>query len=126
RFDAVVIDEAQDFADSWWDPVLAALRDDEDGGLFVFSDEGQRVFDRQGAPPVPLVSLVLDRNLRNTRQIATTFQPLVDHPIRFLGSDGPDVRFVGCSRADALNTGDDQVEKLLEAGWRPEDVALLT
>ncbi|MBU3749381.1 MAG: nuclease, partial [Mycobacterium sp.] len=27
RFDAIVIDEAQDFADSWWDPVLAALRD---------------------------------------------------------------------------------------------------
>lgn len=126
RFDAVVIDEAQDFADSWWDPVLAALRDDEDGGLFVFSDEGQRVFDRQGAPPVPLVSLVLDRNLRNTRQIATTFQPLVDHPIRFWGSDGPEVRFVPCDGADAVNVGDDQVEELLAAGWRPEDVALLT
>lgn len=126
RFDAVVIDEAQDFADSWWDPVLAALRDDEDSGLFVFSDEGQRVFDRHGAPPVPLVSLVLDRNLRNTRQIASTFQPLVDHPMRFLGSDGPEVRYVACDGSEALAVGDDQVEELLEAGWRPEDVALLT
>lgn len=126
RFDAVVVDEAQDFADSWWDPVLASLRDDEDGGLFVFSDEGQRVFDRQGTPPVPLVSLVLDRNLRNTRQIAATFRPLVDHPIRFLGADGPEVRFVACSREDAAATGDDQVEMLLDEGWRPEDVALLT
>ncbi|MEB3021468.1 NERD domain-containing protein [[Mycobacterium] crassicus] len=126
RFDAVVIDEAQDFADAWWDPVLASLRDDQDGGLFVFSDEGQRVFDRQGTPPVPLVSLVLDRNLRNTRQIATTFQPLVDHPIRYLGADGPEVRFVACTREDAAEAGDDQVEKLLEDGWRPEDVALLT
>lgn len=126
RFDAVVVDEAQDFADAWWDPVLASLRDDEEGGLFVFSDEGQRVFDRQGTPPVPLVPLVLDRNLRNTRQIATTFQPLVDHPIRYLGADGPEVHFVPCSRADAAETGDDQVEKLLDDGWRPEDVALLT
>lgn len=25
RFDAVVVDEAQDFADAWWDPLLAAL-----------------------------------------------------------------------------------------------------
>ncbi|MEB3032062.1 nuclease-related domain-containing DEAD/DEAH box helicase [[Mycobacterium] nativiensis] len=126
RFDAVAVDEAQDFADAWWDPVLASLRDDQEGGLFVFSDEGQRVFDRQGTPPVPLVSLVLDRNLRNTRQIATTFQPLVDHPIRYLGADGPEVRFVPCSREDAADTGDDQVEKLLDDGWRPEDVALLT
>lgn len=126
RFDAVVVDEAQDFADAWWDPVLASLRDEEEGGLFVFSDEGQRVFDRQGTPPVPLVPLVLDRNLRNTRQIASTFQPLVDHPIRYLGADGPEVHFVPCSRADAAETGDDQVEKLLDDGWRPEDVALLT
>lgn len=125
RFDAVVIDEAQDFADTWWDPLITALRDPEDGGLFVFSDEGQRVFDRQGTPPVPMVSLVLDRNLRNTRQIATTFQPLVDHPIRFLGADGAEVAFVASSPDDAMDTGDDQVEALLEEGWRPEDVALL-
>ncbi|MCV7316144.1 NERD domain-containing protein [Mycolicibacillus parakoreensis] len=125
RFDAVVVDEAQDFADTWWDPLLTALRDPDDGGLFVFSDEGQRVFDRQGTPPVPLVSLVLDRNLRNTRQIATTFQPLVDHPIRFLGADGPDVTFVACNPTEAMEVGDDQVEALLEEGWRPEDIALL-
>lgn len=32
RFDSIVIDEAQDFADSWWDPVLAALRDPRPAG----------------------------------------------------------------------------------------------
>ena len=32
--------------------------------------------------------LVLDHNLRNTRQIANAFQPLVDHPMRFLGGGG--------------------------------------
>jgi len=126
RFDAVVIDEAQDFADAWWDPILAALRDDESGGIYVFTDEGQRVFDRHGAPPVPLVPLILDHNLRNTRQIATAFQPLVDHPMRFLGGEGPAVTFVACSTAEAVAAGDDQVDLLLESGWRPEDVALLT
>jgi hypothetical protein len=126
RFDAVVVDEAQDFADSWWDPILASLRDDETGGIFVFSDEGQRVFDRYGAPPVPLVPLLLDHNLRNTRQIANTFQPLVDHPMRFLGGDGPDVKFVACTPDEAMDAGDDQIEMLLEQGWRPEDLALLT
>ncbi|CAM2952128.1 nuclease [Mycobacterium intermedium] len=126
RFDSIVVDEAQDFADAWWDPLLAALADEETGGLYIFTDEGQRVFNRFGSPPVPLVPLLLDHNLRNTRQIATAFQPLVDHPMRFLGGDGPAVKFVPCSQEDAMNVGDDEVELLLEQGWRPEDVALLT
>jgi hypothetical protein len=126
RFDSIVVDEAQDFADAWWDPLLAALKDDEEGGIYVFTDEGQRVFSRHGSPPVPLVPLILDHNLRNTRQIANAFQPLVDHPMRFLGGEGPVVTFVPCSREDAMGEGDDQIELLLEQGWRPEDLALLT
>jgi hypothetical protein len=126
RFDSIVIDEAQDFADSWWDPILAALRDPDTGGIYLYSDEGQRVFDRTGTPPVPLVPLILDHNIRNTRQIATAFGPLVDHPMRFLGGEGPEVRFVACERDQAHEVGDDQVDVLLDAGWRPEDVALLT
>ncbi|MGE5697671.1 MAG: NERD domain-containing protein [Candidatus Sericytochromatia bacterium] len=126
RFDAIVVDEAQDFADAWWDPLLAALKDEETGGLYVFTDEGQRVFERHGSPPVPLTPLILDHNLRNTRQIATAFQPLVDHPMRMLGSDGPAVTFIPCSREEAMDVGDDQIEALLDQGWRSEDLALLT
>src|SRR5690606_38648530 len=76
KFDAIVVDEAQDFADSWWTPLLGALRDEEEGGLYVFSDENQRIFARFGRPPVALVPLVLDHNLRNTRQIHDAFAPL--------------------------------------------------
>ena len=126
RFDAVVIDEAQDFADQWWVPILASLKDAETGGIFLFSDEGQRVFDRQGAPPLPLVPLVLDHNMRNTRQIARAFDPLVGQRMRLLGGEGPVVRFVACQSANAVDVADDQVEALMDEGWRPEDLALLT
>ncbi len=126
RFDSIVVDEAQDFADDWWDPLLAALKDEETGGIYVFTDEGQRVFNRHGSPPVPLVPLILDQNVRNTRQIANAFQPLVDHPMRFLGGEGPAVTFVACGGDEAMNVGDDQIEVLLDDGWRPEDLALLT
>jgi hypothetical protein len=84
------------------------------------------VFNRLGSPPVRLVPLILDHNVRNTRQIASAFQPLVDHPMRFLGGEGPAVKFVACSRDNAMDAGDDEVELLLEDGWRPEDVSLLT
>ncbi|MDY6810410.1 MAG: NERD domain-containing protein [Actinomycetota bacterium] len=126
RFDAIVVDEAQDFADEWWKPMLACLRDPEISGIYVFSDEAQRVFDRQGSPPVPLVPLVLDHNLRNTRQIATAFSPLVGQRMQLRGGEGPAVRFVACSSEEAMDVADDQIDPLLEEGWRPEDIALLT
>jgi hypothetical protein len=126
RFDAVVVDEAQDFADDWWTPIMRCLRDEETGGLYVYSDENQRVFARFGRPPVPLVPLVLDHNLRNTRQVCDAFMPLAPMRMRSRGGDGPDVTYVPCSVEDALDVASDQVDLLIDAGWRPEDIALLT
>jgi Nuclease-related domain/UvrD-like helicase C-terminal domain/AAA domain len=126
KFDAVVVDEAQDFADAWWPALLAALRDEEAGGVYVFTDEGQRVFARFGGPPIALVPLVLDQNLRNTRQIADTFSPLAPMRMRLAGGEGPDVRFVECRADEAVDVADDEVDRLIDVGWRPEDIALLT
>ncbi|WP_168698795.1 nuclease-related domain-containing DEAD/DEAH box helicase [Gordonia paraffinivorans] len=126
RFDAIVVDEAQDFADDWWKPLLACLKDPENGGIYVFIDEAQRVFARQGSPPVDLVPLVLDHNLRNTKQIAETFKPLVGQRMQLHGGDGAEVRFIPCSPEEALEVADDQIDLLLDEGWRPEDIALLT
>jgi hypothetical protein len=125
-YDALVIDEAQDFADLWWPAALAALRDEDAGGMYVFSDEGQRVFSRFGGPPVGLVPLVLDHNLRNTRQIAESFSSLTPIRMRLGQVDGPDVRLVECTSKEAVDQADDAVDVLLEDGWRPQDVALLT
>lgn len=126
RFDSFVVDEAQDFAESWWRPLIAALRDDEEGGLFLYSDENQRLFNRFGRPPVPLIPLVLDHNLRNTRQIAEVFRPLAPSRMRLEGGDGPEVAHIPASPEHALDAADDQVEALLDEGWAPGSIALLT
>ena len=126
KYDSVIVDEAQDFADSWWRPVLKSLRDEQEGGIFVYSDENQRIFARYGRPPVQLVPLVLDHNLRNTKQIHGSFGPLAPSRMYARGGDGPEVRFVPASPEDALGVADDEVEALLDAGWRPENVCLLT
>ncbi len=126
RYDAVVVDEAQDFADAWWPAVVAALKDPDDGRLTIMSDEGQRVFSRFGGMPECQAVLTLEANLRNTRQIADTFQSLAMTRMRNRGGDGPAVRFVECPTADAIGRADDEVDRLLDEGWRPQDVALLT
>ncbi|WP_202977026.1 nuclease-related domain-containing DEAD/DEAH box helicase [Ornithinimicrobium flavum] len=126
KFDAIIVDEAQDFAEDWWVPLLAALKDPDEGGLYVYSDENQKVFERFGRPPVALVPLVLDHNLRNTRQIAESFGPLAPMRMRPLGGEGPQVRFVQASAHDALGVADDEVEALLDDGWPTQHVALIT
>lgn len=126
RFDSFVVDEAQDFAESWWRPLIGALTDESDGGLYIYSDENQRLFNRFGRPPVPLVPLVLDHNLRNTKQIAEVFRPLAPLRMRLEGGDGPDVAFVAATSEEALDIADDQVDLLLDEGWNRAHVALLT
>lgn len=76
RFDAVVGDEGQDFRDSWWDALLTCFRDPGDPTLYVFTDEHQRIFDREGSAPIELNPFPLDENLRNSRNIALAFAPL--------------------------------------------------
>jgi len=126
KFDSIIVDEAQDFADSWWAPIMGALKDQETGGLFAYSDENQRIFQRFGGPPVPLVPLVLDHNLRNTKQIGEAFNPLAPMRMHLRGGDGPEVEFVRCAAEDAVDVADEQVDRLLEAGWKSDEVMLLT
>jgi hypothetical protein len=70
RFDAIVVDEAQDFREWWW-PALLSLHEDPDAGtLYVFADDHQNLY-AGGALPVKPEDVVppLPSNLRNTKQI---------------------------------------------------------
>jgi hypothetical protein len=127
RFDSIVVDEGQDFSASWWPPTLQALKDPERGGLYVFLDEGQRVFDRSGEAPIELAPFPLDRNIRNTKRIAQTFGSLCLEQPAYAGLDGPPVRFVPCDSQDSVAVADDEVARLTDhEGWPPGSVALLT
>ncbi|WP_418275549.1 NERD domain-containing protein [Isoptericola jiangsuensis] len=124
-FDAVVVDEAQDFGDLWWPSLLRCLRDAEHGGLYVFLDDAQRVFPRDGRAPIDLVPVTLDENLRSTKQIAQVFGALSPDVVRPRGLDGAPVRVVDVPADHAVEAADDAVEALLDEGWDPGQVALL-
>jgi len=71
RFDAIVVDEGQDFADTWWITLEALLADPDDGILAVFYDDNQRIYSTatSGGYPVADEPFRLTRNCRTTRQI---------------------------------------------------------
>jgi hypothetical protein len=125
KYDAIVVDEAQDVGAAWWPPTLACLRDQESGGLYAFLDEAQRVFNRYGEVPIPLPPIVLDENIRNTKQIAQVFGSLGAGQSRHRGLDGPPVRFVPCPPEQAVHQADAQIDQLLDEGWEPGQIALL-
>ena len=126
RFDALIVDEAQDIPDAWWPALLGALRDPDSARIAVFADEQQRIFDRDRRLDLGLVPLTLDSNLRNSRQIGAVFAPLASDSPTLLGGDGPPVQFIACRAEDAMDTADDAAVELLDKGWAAQDVAVLT
>ncbi|MCC5876751.1 MAG: NERD domain-containing protein, partial [Candidatus Sumerlaeia bacterium] len=66
RFDAIVVDEAQDFRDNWWESLQFILKDHENGAMYIFHDDSQGIF---RDPPKFLQEIIqlgrLDRNYRN-------------------------------------------------------------
>ncbi|HRR13976.1 MAG TPA: AAA family ATPase [Thermoanaerobaculia bacterium] len=71
RFDVIVVDEAQDFAETWWLTVEALLADPKQGRLWLFHDPAQTIFGGT-VPEAALGCFVYDLpwNCRNTRRIA--------------------------------------------------------
>jgi hypothetical protein len=126
-FDAIVVDEGQDFESIWWEAILLCLKDPAEGGLFVFSDDSQRIFDRKGNPPIAADPFVLGENIRNTKQIAALCGSLSEELTTPRGLSGAKVRLVEAAVPDVIDRADDVVAHLTEAdGWAPGQVALLT
>jgi hypothetical protein len=69
RYDAVIVDEGQDFHEDWWVALQTLLRDPDHGILYVFYDDNQSLYTRGAALPIQTPPYVLTRNCRNTREI---------------------------------------------------------
>ena len=69
RFDAIVVDEGQDFREEWWIPLMGLLQAPDDGVFYIFYDERQCIFTEQPAPPFEAAPFPLTVNLRNTQAI---------------------------------------------------------
>lgn len=70
RFDVVLVDEAQDFRDTWWVCVYELLRDGESSRLHLFGDDKQNLFQRGDSFPFADPVITLPLNCRNTQCIA--------------------------------------------------------
>ena len=130
KLDAVIVDEAQDFAGSWWEGLLACTKDPANGDVYAFMDDRQDVYQRWdgqfSGDGMPLVPIHVDDNLRNTRRIADTFKQIIGNHSKLRGGEGYAVRYVNCATEDAVDVASDCVDALLDEGWANNQIALLT
>jgi hypothetical protein len=68
-FDAVIVDEGQDFRNEWWTVVEASLTDPSSGILYIFHDDHQALLPHRASYPIQEPVIDLSRNCRNAGQI---------------------------------------------------------
>ena len=97
-FDAVIVDEAQDFSPLWIDVLLSLLDPRGAGRVLMAADTTQNIYNQEFEVPPGFALLELPLNLRNSRKIASIVSnwgggmPYSGNPVgfppRFLKADG--------------------------------------
>jgi len=69
QYDAIIVDEGQDFHDNWWIPLQCLLHEPDRGIFYVFFDDNQNLYRTRQRIPLALAPYALTRNCRNTQRI---------------------------------------------------------
>lgn len=130
RFDAVVVDEGQDFESDWWDGLELVNRNMTDGSLFVFLDPVQRIFS-EGLCYFPVLGepFSLPVNCRNTELIAKQCGQVLGENIRTrpgAPKGREPIRLVADSSSAQATAAEKQVKEWLNAGLKPNQIAVIT
>ena len=130
RFDAVVVDEGQDFYPEWWIPLQEINAEGDEGPFYVFYDPKQNLFvEDRLTIPILHPPFVLATNCRNTRQIAETCSRVRGIEIR-VRPDAPegakcDVHFAP-SAEQQQRLGRQYIDEWIGKGrLKPSQVAIL-
>jgi hypothetical protein len=82
RYDAVIVDEGQDFQSDWWMPLELINANGDEGAMYVFYDPNQNLYVDQD-PSLPALGqpFSLPVNCRNTKSIASLCSEILDKQI---------------------------------------------
>jgi hypothetical protein len=104
QYDAIVVDEAQDFLENWWLPLQMLLEEPDEGTFYLFYDDNQNIYGgikqvKNLAQAFPLVE-----NCRNTKKIHQMVRNFYqsDHSITALGPDGREVSVISYADVSGL------------------------
>lgn len=129
-FDAVVVDEGQDFRPEWWPAVERLLREPEAGRLVVFFDPNQNLYEGGPPPGLVLAPARLAFNCRNTACIARFASAVIGSKaeLRPESPEGADVELIHVKTDDETVR---EVRRLLhrlirDEGLSPDQIVVLS
>ena len=128
RYDAIVVDEAQDFVPEFWMPIEMLLIGGEDAPLYIFIDENQDVYRRATELPVRTPPMTLDRNCRNTGHIhAAAYRYYRGDAVEAPEIEGTQVKtlIAGGLAKQARAIAGAVTRLVTEEGVAPHDIAVL-
>jgi hypothetical protein len=95
RYDAIVVDEGQDFEEEFWLPIECMLEDATSSPLYVFEDENQNLYKRVSTFPMPEAPFPLTTNCRNTKCIhEVAYRHYIGDPIEASNIEGRQVETI--------------------------------
>ena len=127
-YDAIVVDEGQDFRPSWLTALMLLLREPDDSPMFVFADSHQEIYARHAELPPDWPKLVLDMNCRNTEPIASRVRSVFGDESGSLSAPGAEPIF---EVVDMKRSGEPLVQRIVgrmltEGALLPEQVVVLS
>jgi hypothetical protein len=131
KFDAVIVDEGQDFHSDWWMPLEHINVGSDEGIMYVFFDPNQNLYlGKDSSLPALGEPFSLPVNCRNTKSIAGLCSAILDREIRTKPDapigDTPEVIDV-ISGQEVLKYVDRYVHEWINKGkLKPNQVAVLS
>lgn len=130
EYDAVIIDEGQDFSDDWLTSLEVVVNEGDSGVLYIFYDDNQNVMASSAdyIKALPLAKHQLTRNFRNTKAIfGRAEQYYRGGYVRSIGPNGSPLVLHTVTNAAQLKAKlAERVGSLTQAeGLRPGDIAIL-
>jgi hypothetical protein len=131
QYDAIIVDEAQDFLENWWLPLQLLLTDPDNGILYLFYDDNQNIYGGlQTVKNLVKSEYLLNENCRNTQKIHEQVKAHYTgkQPLKALGPPGRDVvTHVYENQAEMLNILRKVLHELVvEEQVAIEDIVVLT
>ena len=128
RYDAIIVDEGQDFSDNFWKPLLALLKSEE-SSFYIFYDDNQSIYNRNPRYPIPVDRhFSLPTNCRTTQSIHQAIMKYYngDAP-RCKGPKGEEVKLIHTYQDHEQSELANLVEDLTRRNKIPlENIVVLT
>jgi thymidine kinase len=129
NIDLLIIDESQDFEQTWAQAVLERLK--ETGRLYVMGDTGQQLYEREAFDLPDAVHINCMDNFRSPKRVVQVInqlglsQELVEARSPFAG-ETPNFYTWAAGQVNGLTAIEQCLKKIWNDGYKPEQVAVIS